>query len=215
MRMVRTICVFLSIFFICSAANATRERPLPWSLEVGLGYGRYLDMYRNDGNTVLYRLGVAKELMNIDWFHGGLELGAQSGDTARPRVSQTVLNQLGGLQIESTIKPLLDLLLTARVYPTCSRVFGQIKIGAAWRNWQFTRTTISDVSRVNPELQLGIGYDISRLFRLSLSYQGIYGQNGGLESSCATCSPRFWGNIPTQNSVILGMSILLDKGLAS
>lgn len=216
MRIVRTFFVFLTAFFICSNAIATRTKPLPWSLEVGLGYGRYLDMYRNDGNTVLSRIGIGKELLNYDLFHGGAELGVQSGNNSRPRVSQSVLNQLGGLQIDSVIKPMLDLLLTARFYPNCcTPIFGQLKAGATWRIWQFTRTTVNDISKVDPEIQVGIGYDVNRFFRLSLSYQGIFGQNANFNTKCPTCSTRMWGGIPSENSVIFGMSMLLDKGLVS
>ena len=217
MRLMRFFSTLVTIFFICSTANAIviNTQPLPWSLEVGLGYGRYQNMYHNDGNTVLSRIGVGTELINYNMFHGGLELGVQTGDNARPKVSQNVLNQLGGLQIDSTIKPMLDLLLTARVYPTCYDIFAQIKAGAVWRTWQFTRTTVNDVSKVDSELQIGIGYDINRSFRMSLSYQGIFGENGGFNASCPTCATRFWGGIPSENAVILGMSILLDKGLVS
>jgi hypothetical protein len=209
--------LFLFLCTLSSFSIAGNSPHLPWSLEVGLGYGRYLDMYHNDGNTALARLGLAKEVYIYNAprliTHFGAELGVQTGNNARPSVPANIIAQLGGLQIDSVIKPMIDLLLTARLYAPnyAYPVFGQIKLGAALRTWQFSRTTVSDITTVDPELQLGVGYDMSQLFRLSLSYQGVYGGRPSFNSNCPTCTTRIWGDIPTQNSVVLGISMLLDK----
>jgi hypothetical protein len=218
----RNTCRYFLVLFItlltCSvsaSANSfsnTDPSLLPWSLEMGLGYTHIQDMYKSDGNTPIGRFGIAKELINYSVFHGGVELGIQSGNSSRPSVPQNILDQLGGLQIDSTIKPMLDLLLTARLYPSCdSSFFGLLKLGAAYRMWQFTRTTVSDIREIDPELQIGVGMDMNQLFRMSLAYQRIFGENAKFNMSCPTCTTRIWGGIPSQNSVILGVTVLLDR----
>lgn len=73
----------------------------PWSLEVGLGYGNYQDMIRSDGSTTLTRIGIAKEFIRSQHLRTGLELGAQTGNTARLNISEDIKNSLGGLPVDS------------------------------------------------------------------------------------------------------------------
>src|SRR5205814_85253 len=134
-------------------------------------------------------------------------------NTARLSVPESIQNQLGGLPVDSTIKPSLDLLLTGKVYPLSKRIFfTQIKVGAISRRWQFTRGSINDVSQVNPEIQVGIGYDINKLVSLSFSYQGVFGNNPDFKIVSEDCLAHVSG-IPGESSIILGLSIYLDEGI--
>ena len=217
-----TLLVMLLLGCDAYAANKTPQADksfhpfsshLPWSLEVGLGYGKYQNMLRSDGTTVLARIGIAKQIVRMQAFSAGIEMGVQSGNTARLSVPDSIENELGGLPVDSTIKPSLDLLLTAKVYPLTKRIFfTQIKAGAISRRWQFTRGSVNDVSKVNPEIQIGIGYDVNRVASVSLSYQGIFGNNPDFKIVTEDCLAHVSG-IPGENSVILGLSVYLDEGM--
>lgn len=213
--------VLLLTCITCYANSEKSNNPssssLPWSLEIGLGYGQYLHMARNDGTTVLARMGIAKELLHIQTFRAGMEMGVQSGNTMRLEVPLDTEYQMGGLHMSSTIKPSLDLLLTGKFYSRNRNFFIQIKAGPVWRHWQFVRSAVNDISEVDPEIQLGIGYDINRVASLSLSYQGIFGKNPDFKIVSENyilgdCYARVSG-IPGENSIILGLSFSLDEGL--
>jgi hypothetical protein len=78
-------------------------------------------------------------------------------------VTQDILDELGGLPIQSTIKPLLDLLVSIKRIPSNNGpLFSVLKGGIAYRRWQFeNRDSINDVAELAAEVQAGLGYTIS------------------------------------------------------
>jgi hypothetical protein len=187
---------------------------LPWSLEIGIGYGNYKQMYRGDGQTVLARIGIAKEFIHFRLLRAGVEMGVQSGNSARLAIPQTILNALGGLTVESIMKPTLDILLTSQLYSQHNNsVFALIKAGVILRQWQFNRGSVNDLTKIYPEFQLGMGVDISQSLRLSVSYQGIVGKNPNFQIISQDCLANVAG-IPWENGIILGLSVLFDSGFA-
>jgi hypothetical protein len=109
----------------------------PWSVTASLGYTNYQSMYSDDGQTALGRLAIGKELFTRKYLIFGLEIGVQSGNTMRLNVPQITLDEIGGLPNQSTVKPTLDLLATAKIQPLgSSQFFGEIKGGIAYRQWQ-------------------------------------------------------------------------------
>lgn len=207
--------VYKSIFFIfltCLSVNVFAVKAvLPWSLEIGLGYGQYQNMYVSDGQVFLARVGIAKEVIQYLALHGGMELGIQSGNTARLKISDSEKYALGGLPIDTTIKPMLDMLLTGKVYTQLdSPLYGIFKAGAIVRHWQFNnRGSINDITRVDPEFQLGVGMDVAKRLSLSLSYQGIIGRNPDFKIISPDCEAHV-SNISGMNSVVLGITIIFD-----
>lgn len=192
--------------------HTTHTHFLPWSLEIGLGYSSYSHMSANEGNTVLARIGIAKELLHLQQLHAGMEMGVQSGNTGGLNVPQHTLDVLGGLAIESIMKPTMDILVTSKFYPSrYNSSFTQIKAGLMLRQWQFNRGSINNMTKINPEIQIGIGRDINRIVSLALSYQRIVGNAPNFQITSENCYARVAG-IPGESGIILGLSIYLDEG---
>lgn len=184
---------------------------LPWSLEVGLGHGKYQHMKFDDGNTVLARIGFGKGLLKYKSLLLGLELGVQTGNNSRLSIPHSTQQSLGGLSIDSEMKPMMDLLLSGKLYPQKkSGFFIQAKGGYAYRQWQFTRSSVNDLSRFDPELQVGLGWDVNRIVSLSLSYQRIFGENPNFKIVSQDCIAHVSG-IPAENSVLLELSLYLNE----
>lgn len=206
-----TSCVVLLNLATPSFAQSP-PNPCPWIFTGGLGYTKFQNAFENDGDTALGRLSIGKEFYRTDEMaYGselafGLEIGLQTGNSMRVAIPPRT-DILGGLIIQTEIKPELDLLLTLRTntlenYP----IFMQIKGGIAYRQWQFEELDlIGNVSKVSPELQFGLGYLINDSAFITLSYQGIYGGSPEfvLNTSNFTVSVN---NIPTQNAILLGLS---------
>ncbi len=181
----------------------------PWSLELGLGLGRYQDMESSDGDTALGRIGIGKNLFNWKRLRAGIETAFQTGNDARVSAPSTVTDALGGLSVDTVMKSTLDLLLTGKIYPELeSSAFFLVKGGLILRRWQFRLNTVNDLTRVSPELQLGAGVDISPCASLSLAYQRIQGSDPNLHLNSAGNLAAIT-SIPCENALILGLSLSL------
>lgn len=182
----------------------------PWSFTASLGYTNYQSMYLNDGQTILVRLAFGREFFINKQIAYGLELGAQNGNKMRLNVPQETLDELGGLPVQSTVKPLLDLLATAKIQPFgLSPFFGEIKGGIAYRHWQFDdRTSVNSITNIAGEVQTGIGYSINKMTTLSLLYQGVFGGNPNFSVDAASTTGSV-ATIPIQQGVLLGLSYVV------
>ena len=124
-------------------------------------------------------------------------------------VDQTTLDELGGAPIQTTVKTILDLLVAIKAPIHSIRnfpIFGAVKGGIAYRNWQFNdRTTINFVSSIAGELQAGVGISLGEKTDLSLVYQGIYGGNPSFQVN-TTNETGHMSTIPIQNGVLLNLS---------
>lgn len=180
----------------------------PWSVTSSLGYTVYQDMYRSDGQTALGRLAIGRDAYTGRVLIWGLEVGVQSGNTMRYYPSQAAIDALGGLPIQTTVKPMLDVLATLKtasfgVIP----VFVQLKGGAAYRRWQFNdRDSIHDKSQIAGEVQAGLGYAVSERSSVSVSYQGVFGRNPDFRFNADSATARV-SNISVQNGVLLALTL--------
>ena len=192
----------------------------PWSVIGSLGYTWYDNFYNGgptadalaqaaigDGQTALGRFAIARDLGVFKTVRFGLEVGVQNGNTARLGIPQVTLDVIGGLPVQVTIKPMLDLLATASWQPLASiPVFGLIKPGIAYRRMQLNdRVTFNDLSEVAFELQAGLGMTISDRATLSLNYQGIFDGNTTYTINSTTFTGHI-SNIPMQNGLLLSLS---------
>lgn len=178
------------------------------SVIASLGYSNYQSMYSDDGLTVIGRIAFGKELLSKMKFTFGLELGAQNGNSMRMSAPQAILDELGGLPIQTTAKPMFDLLVTANTLPLgTSQFFGQLKSGIAYRHWQFNdRTSIPNVSNLDYEIQAGIGFPISQTTILNVLYQGIFGGKPNLRVNATTAMGSV-STIPIQQGILLSLSL--------
>ncbi|CEK11019.1 hypothetical protein [Legionella hackeliae] len=198
--------------------NASAESYLPaisleetqgnrWSLIASLGYGQYQHMYSNEGKTPLGRLAVAAELLTTTQTAFGLEVGVQNGNRMRVAVPVNTLDILGGV-VKTTVKPMLDLLLTANTTPINeSLLFTQLKGGIAYRQWQMETDFISNKTELAGEVQAGFGYPLTEVTSLNLLYQGVFGGNPRLRQNSWSDSWHF-SSIPVQHGILFGFSVI-------
>ncbi len=181
---------------------------LPWAVIGSLGWIGYQNS-DCDGQTAVGRFAIAKDLFNVPYSSFGLELGVQSGNTMHLDVPDSIIDELGGVPIQTTMKPMLDLLATVKVTPPGSLFFAQFKGGAVYRHWQFdNRNSIPNLSKITAEIQAGIGYPISDLGSLSLLYQGINGGSPNFIVNEACPSGRV-SALPIQQGVLLSFSLMI------
>lgn len=188
-----------------SIANAVSS----WRVNVSSGYTVYQDMERGDGQTAVGRLALEKDFFYYRSASFGIEGGVQSGNRMRLSVPQEQLDILGGLPIQTTIKPMLDLLGTIRFMSLGnSPIVAELKGGFAYRQLQIDRTTVNDKSQIAGEVQAGLGYPISEKTTLNLFYQGVFGSDANFLVNPVT-ETAIISNIPVQHGVLLGVSIII------
>lgn len=208
------LCAFASYFTPVFADNLSN--PCPWIFTGGLGYARFDNAYKSDGDTALGRLAIGKEFYQSDELAFGsemslgLEVGIQSGNNMRMDVPQPILDILGSLPIQSTIKPAIDALVTLRTNTLQNApIFTQLKAGIAYRQWQFEdRDSIDTLSEVAPELQVGLGYLINERAFATLVFQEIFGGNPDFTVNATNLTGKVY-NIPSQSALILGISFTI------
>lgn len=192
------------------AYSGAMGHPLPsnsWSITASLGYTKYQKMYQEDGQTALGRLALGRDFYSNQNGQLGWELGVQNGNTMRYVPTPEAIELLGGLPIQTTVKPLLDGLITYTTTLAPFSLNAVIKGGIAYRRWQFNdRNTINDKSQAAGELQAGLGYVASHSLTVNLMYQGIFGNNPNFSLNANNTTGRVM-NIPVQNSILLGAKI--------
>ena len=182
----------------------------PWSFIGSLGYTNYQNFYHDDGQTGIVRLAIGKSILYTHSLDLGFELGVQNGNTMRFGPSAELLALGALLPIQSTVKPVIDLLATVKSTSLGdSDIFALLKGGIAYRRWQFNdRITINDLSQAAGEVQAGFGYPLTRAVNLSLLYQGIYGSNPNLIVN-TTAFTGHVSNIPIQQGVLLSLAFTI------
>jgi hypothetical protein len=219
MSMIRKMCFIAVGFFLSFKVFASSFLPISslfanpdnldnrWSIIASLGYGEYQHMYRADGQTVLGRLALAAEMLAASQATFGLEIGLQSGNRMRFAIPQGTFDTLGGA-VRTTMRPMLDLLVTAYMNPLSeSLLFTQVKGGIAYRHWQIDSNWINNKSEFAGEVQAGLGYPLTEISNLNLLYQGVFGGNPKLHANLFN-EPRMISSLPMQHGVLLGFSII-------
>ena len=176
------------------------------------GYGVVSGAYDNDGDVAFSRLTLGLHAYEYQQISFGAELGVQSGNTMRLDASSAVINSLGGLQPQATLKPFIDLLVTVKKQLiNTAPLFGILKGGIAYRQLQLENSNSSSdtVRKVNCELQAGLGYTLTEHAMLTAFYQGIYSNSSAGVSADASGANTYINNIPTQQAGFLGIEYSL------
>lgn len=199
----------LVFIFFFSDASLSKTINYPWTVSASLGYADYQYVHRGDHITAMGRLAIGRDLLKKGPFLFGLELGLQSGNQMRLQMTEEEVNALGGLLVQSTLKPMVDTLTTVRITPEFTApVFLQLKAGGVYRQWQMDRDTINDISQLAGEIMVGCGYTITPNASITLSYQGIFGSKPDftidLESGIGHVQ-----NIPVQHAILLGIILMI------
>lgn len=182
--------------------------PCPWSITGSLGYAGLSDAYGGQGQSGVGRFAMGKLFKNYGRSSLGWELGVQNGTNMQLQIPEATLDEIGGVPVTVSVKPLLDILATWRFTPvSTTAMFGEIKLGAAYRRMDvLIRQTVNNKSQFAGEVQAGIGLAISHVAKLSLLYQGIYGANLNFQANAAT-ETGLISNIPIQNGVLLSLNV--------
>ncbi len=191
------------VLMISEAENLNNR----WSFMASLGYSGYQQIQSSNNRNPLARLSLAAELLATDQANFGVEFGLQTGNRMHLIIPQSNFTNLQN-PVRSTIKPMVDLLLTAHANPVDeSLLFTQIKGGIAYRYWQIDSVYFHNKSAIAGELQAGFGYPLTEISNLNLLYQGIFGGNPRFY-----LNPSYIGNIlnlPIQHGVLLGLSVIV------
>lgn len=143
------------------------------------GYGAFDSAADDTGQTGVLRIALGSLwYLNPTTLLGG-ELGAQTGN--RMELDSDILAPFGvdpddRLPVYLTVKPVVDLLATLRYY-IHSPLFIEAKAGAAYIATMIDNADISSESQWRPEIQLGLGWDLTDHGRIMLGYQRIFGSS--------------------------------------
>lgn len=219
LAMISVGCV-LSLSAMAGTIGDVSKDAHPWSFTGSIGYDWYNASYHGgstadasaqsaigDGQTPYGRFGIARDVWANNKANVALEIGVQSENTFRLGIPQTSLDELGGLPVQATIKPLIDLLVTSTWQPKDNiPAFGLVKLGVAYRRLQINeRVTFNDLSEAAFEVQAGVGLNISDRANVSINYQGVF--NG--DTIYTINSTTFTGNvsnIPNQNGLLVTLA---------
>lgn len=177
-----------------------------WGVGGALGMSYTSNTLNKSNQTALGRLSLGATLLSLSTWQTGIEIGVQSGTTFRLSLPKESIDSLGGVPIEVTMKPFLDVLAGLNLKPSSNVPMNLwLKGGAAFRMMQVDREEVNDLSQISPELQVGLGYEISRQATINLGYQVIWGQKPKLEVNLQN-ETAILQHIPMQQAVMLGFS---------
>ncbi len=207
--LIASFCLSLTLPAFSDTLSYTKLTDAPPSRFTVGGYGGYGVVsggYHQDGQVAQSRLAIGMRAAQYKKLIFGAEVGVQSGNAMRLDGSSALMATVGCLPVDSTLKPFLDLLVTAktRIDPTYP-IFAVLKGGIAYRQLVLSgRSSSRDgLRRVNGELQAGLAFKLTEHAALAVFYQGIYsGNNAGLNvDSAGDVTIR---RIPTQQAGFLG-----------
>lgn len=181
-----------------------------WMLIVSAGYDHYANAVNSDGSTGVARLALNRRFFRSGRFNFGLEAGIQNGVNMRPVVQENILDTLGGTSVLATIKPVVELLPTISTrFSDNGRFIGFAKLGIAYRSMTFDRDTIPNISKISPDLHLGLASTVYDNISLMVYYRVIFGGNPDINATLFPLPANNLGNagnIPTQQGILFGMA---------
>lgn len=179
----------------------------PWTVTASAGGGSYQYLEQSTSKTAIGRLAVSSDFVLTGDLAWGLELGVQTGNKMHLAIPYQALALLHWFPVNTSLGPMLDVLVTAKSDPLIgSSFFAQAKGGFAYRKWQIEQQTINDLSQIAAEVQAGLGYPVSSLINLNLLYQGVFGNDPNLIINPKSKTAHVT-SIPSLHAVLLGLSV--------
>lgn len=204
--------LLLSLWFCLSLPGASFAFFDPYdalhSVYVEAAFGAAFDATSSwDGNQdAVGRLNLGSVFFTSPTLQAGLEAGIESGTTLHLPFSQEEVAPLGGVELEATLKPMLDVALSLRAEPLVEiPLFLSFKAGAAWRRLQSDRPSVAGSREVSPLLAACLGFRLYEQSALYLSYEWIGGQRPQLvvDEASETATIR---HLPSRQALLLGFS---------
>lgn len=177
-----------------------------WFVDGALGISSTEDTTHKTNQTAVGRFSLgATVIANTTW-DALVAVGVQNGTTFRLSFPKESIDSLGGVPIEVNIKPFVDVLAGFSIHPNNHVPMNVwLKGGVAYRMMQADRDEVNNVSAYSPELQAGLGYQITKQTRINLGYQVIWGKRSTLDVNVPN-ETAVLKNIPTQQAVLLGFT---------
>lgn len=207
--MIKKIMMGLIVSFcpIAAFSGAMGTTPLQFYMGAHGGYGAMDGGYERDGYSALGRLSFGVHAKEYKQWLLGAELGVQSGNDLRLKVNSSVIDASGGLPVQATSKPFVDLLATIKMQIEQNKpLFLLVKGGVAFRQFQLEdRTSSSDsLTKANGEFQGGLGLQMTEHVSLLVMYQGIY-ENNTAGVKLNSVNDTTISHIPTQQAGLFGV----------
>ena len=192
--------------------NADSSSIIPLYVGAYGGYGHIDGGYHWGADTTMGRLAIGLHLKEYHALLFGAEVGFQSGNTMRLYASPEIIADNGYLPIQSTLKPMVDFLVSVKGRFTYnSSIFYLLKGGVVFRQLEIeNKSSPSDtLHKFNGEFQGGLGYAITNHVLLTAFYQGIYSSHSaGVQLD--TFNDATISKIPTQQAGFLGLEYSFD-----
>ena len=163
------------------------------------GYGSFQSMAQGTGETPFARLALGYQSQEWQKITMGAEIGIQSAkrmELGNQTVAPFFADAVYPLPIYLTISPPIDLLASLR-YHLSLPVFFEVKAGGAYMQSMIDQADAKGISQWNPELQLGVGFDIAKKTRLIFSYQRFFGSTPMFNQIDLSIGTASLGNLPT------------------
>lgn len=170
-RQARLVFLVIFLFFSNQIFSAT---PLHLFLALSGGYGRAQDSYQSTGTNGLIRFGCGSTFQVDPMFAIGQEIGFQTSNQVRLNSQITPDMGTNSVPVFVNSKTPIDFLALGRVvfyHP----IFLQVKGGMAFVGSTATGADIQTENAWVPEVQIGVGINISNRSRIILSYQEFFG----------------------------------------
>jgi hypothetical protein len=198
---------FLSMPLLAHTTRHHNDANTPWSITASMGLGTMPYMEGAHGQTPLGRLAFDYAFTQ----HLGLEMGIQNGNHMRFALPKETVMTFGGVPVEGTLKPALDILLSARTPYLNSDIplYSVAKAGVMYRQLQMDRESMNDLIQNTAELQAGIAYQFNQHVDVQLMYQYVFGAYPDIQVDALTEIGHI-AHIPAQSSVLLGIRVNLE-----
>lgn len=198
-----TLCLTL---VITAKAFSIPPPNFPWSIGGYIGFENTQDMFENDGHTAMGRFSINRSLFYWGRTSVGVEAGIQSGNQMRLDITKANLDILGGVMITGTLKPMVDILVSARtLLPKLPMAF-LIKAGINYRALQMDRIEVNDLEQIAPELQIGLEYNVTPHLSFAAYFQKIFDNSLNFNMFPQTERATI-GSIPATSSLFFGMTL--------
>lgn len=185
----------LSCFFLLSSFYSSLSwGSMPWLFNTNLGYGKFMAVADEDSSSII-RVALGKYLTQAI----GAEFGVETGKTMilQPHFP----NNPDDVRLTGTVNTFLDLLGTYTI-PVISKFQAIVKAGVAYRTIDFSHQELKEITKVDPEIQVGVSYAINDTSSVGITYQAIFGKKIQIENP--TDIPQ---GVPSEQVIFLGLSM--------
>lgn len=164
--------LFFCIFFFSNPLWA--KSPIHLFIGISGGYGEWDAAYASTGTNGLIRFAFGSLWPINSAFVIGDQLGFQTG--SQIRLASHITEVLGGGNVPAVlnVKNPIDFLLLGR-YVLHEPLFFQVKGGAVFFSSTVSGADISTNNTYIPEVQAGIGFNVYKRSRVTVSYQQFFG----------------------------------------